>query len=70
MSTQTNNETLLSLVSDFRDIEDSIIWTIHKLNEYDAPVATKLAEDLLREIIRYKSENVSQDLSDSSSRNG
>lgn len=49
---------LLSLACDFRDIEDSIIWTIQKLGEYDADRAKFLAEELLKEIINYKSKNI------------
>lgn len=46
---------LLSLASDFRDIEDSIIWTIEKLQEYEADRAVELSQELLKEIIHYKS---------------
>lgn len=52
------NEKLLSLACDFRDIEDSIIWSLQMLNDYQAKRAIVLAEALLKEIIRYKSENI------------
>lgn len=52
------NEQLLSLVSDFRDIEDSIVWSLQVLNDYKAQRAIVLAEELLKEIIRYKSANI------------
>ena len=48
---------LISIVSDFRDIEDSIIWIMKVLKDYGATKALKISEDLLKETNIYKYEN-------------
>ena len=42
-----NTENLVTLLSDFRDIEDTLIWVLEKMREYEEPEMEQRLKDLV-----------------------
>ena len=54
----TSQDGLIGLVTDFHDIEDSLIWVIETLNSYQAERLVETSQTLLEDVIRYKGQLV------------
>ena len=59
ISFHQNTDNLVSVLSDFRDIEDTLIWVLEKMREYEEPVMEKRLKKLVIDMNHLKNAKIS-----------